>query len=70
MYLQLPKVLTVETIVCKPKVTEIGCCFSVVHCERSCSPLVYTEPFSVTLFWLHIQAYWKVCCISEYNQRR
>jgi len=30
--------------------------------------LFYTELFNVVLFWLHIQMYWRVCCISEYIQ--
>jgi len=39
------------------------------NAQRCCSPLVSTEPFEVTLFWLEIRVYRRVC-MSEYNQRR
>jgi len=47
--------------------------FPVAHVNvQRCFSLfvIYTKPFNVTLFLLHIQVHWRVSCISEYSQRR
>jgi len=26
-----------------------------------------SKPFSAAFFWIHLQAYWRICCIPEYK---
>jgi len=41
---------------------------ALLNAQRGCLPLFYIEPFTVMIFSLHVEVYWRVCCICEYNQ--
>ena len=43
--------------------------FPVAHVNALVHRYYTSNPFNVTLFLLHIQVYWRFCCISKHNQR-
>jgi len=56
-------------------ITAVGCCFlwripTPTASVRRHSNSDYIPNSCVTCFWLHAQAYWRFCCISEYNQKK
>jgi len=53
----------------KTCITATGRCFRSLRWTLNAVVHRCIEPLNDSLFWLHIQVYWRICCISEYNQR-